>query len=381
LIATTYQFWSYLGVQANHFPFSDVKVITSSMDCYRNGLDPLYNNPCDPCTPMNYPRIWLSFTPFGIGDQHTFLIGILIDILFFLSLFSLIKRINALESAVYSLVVCSPSVMLAVERGNNDIIIFALLSIVIALSRRNTRLSSIASMFLVLAASFLKFYPIMAVIIFLKERPKVFAAVAGGLLMAFLVYCLATRDDMIQIFETKIGYILTYGAAVYVDGLIDGLNMAGLSVSPFIGHLFVWIAAGAIIIRCFQHSREWPLDARLDTEHLNSFRVGAGLFTGTFLLTNNIEYRLIFLIFTLPQLLAWGKVNDKFGALSIFTMLMIVIRCWGAIWANVIPLFLVTYLLKNITEWLIFGFFIYALFTTLPPWAKQKFPFAAYARA
>jgi hypothetical protein len=50
---------------------------------------------------------------------------------------------------------------------------------------------------------------------------------------------------------------------------------------------------------------------------LDSFRIGLWMFIGNFLLGNTYDYRLIFLIFSLPQLLIWTKTQGLLRTLSI----------------------------------------------------------------
>jgi hypothetical protein len=57
--------------------------------------------------------------------------------------------------------------------------------------------------------------------------------------------------------------------------------------------------------------------------------LGAGIYAGTFLLGNNWDYRLIFLLFTVPQLAEWTRQkNGFFTTLARITLGALIVSCW-----------------------------------------------------
>ncbi len=175
VLTKSYEFWSYFGVPARPRPFGDMRVITSGFECHRLGYDVIVENPCNPWpvfSQVNYPRIWMALAPLGLDQRHTIFIGIFFALMFFLMVFLIIRRLNYSEALIYSIVLCSPSVMLGVERGNNDLIIFVILSISLLLINSQKSIWRFLSYFAIMFAAILKLYPIFAFTVLLKEKKK-----------------------------------------------------------------------------------------------------------------------------------------------------------------------------------------------------------------
>jgi hypothetical protein len=52
-------------------------------------------------------------------------------------------------------------------------------------------------------------------------------------------------------------------------------------------------------------------DAAADQLHIDAFRMGASIYIGTYLLGSSFDYRLMFLLFTIPQLTQWLSNSDS----------------------------------------------------------------------
>ena len=66
---------------------------------------------------------------------------------------------------------------------------------------------------------------------------------------------------------------------------------------------------GAMILLCVllaARSRELQ-DFAADELHIDAFRIGASIYVGTYLLGSSFGYRLMFLLFTIPQLTPMAK--------------------------------------------------------------------------
>ncbi|PSB55567.1 hypothetical protein C7B61_21215, partial [filamentous cyanobacterium CCP1] len=169
--------WVFPGVPKMWPSFRDLRVITSGYECYRLGYEPRIDNPCDPYVPpmpMNYPKIWLALANLGIDQEQTALIGVIFGFLFFISTLLIIQRINYAEAAVYTLILCSPAVMLGIERGNNDLIIFTFLAASLLILNSQLKKRLLFSSSLILFSAFLKIFPILASVAFIRERRKKF---------------------------------------------------------------------------------------------------------------------------------------------------------------------------------------------------------------
>ena len=151
--------WHRLRVPAQTPTFFDMRSVTSAWECDRKGIDPLPSNPCDPHgRPANYPRLWLLPSRLGFGDSATVPLAVA-NALFFLAVAVVfVGRLRVWEGLVVALALCSPAVMLGVERGNVDLSVFAVLMVALMLFRRQAWMR-IVSHFLFLLAAMLKIFP------------------------------------------------------------------------------------------------------------------------------------------------------------------------------------------------------------------------------
>jgi hypothetical protein len=168
---------------------------------------------------------------------------------------------------------------------------------------------------------------------------------------------------------TPRNYWYSYGAFVYADFLTAVLKSAGASVHPAVFHGVMWGIAASVLAACgYVAIKKAPVGS-FDTSHIHGFRIGAGIYVGTFLVGNNFDYRLIFLLLAMPQLIAWGKEPGTLGYLSAGSLLLLVMRFWGEWWTAILfppSLAAVRYVLMQLTEWLLFAFYSYALIKTIP---------------
>ena len=113
--------------------------------------------------PENYPRVWMAASILGLGEDDTDPIGYVIAVAFFLAAIIVLPRRAPLGDAlIYGVALCSPAVMLGVERGNVDIALFSLIAAA-GLVMRRTRYGPPVASALILVAAVLKLFPIAAV--------------------------------------------------------------------------------------------------------------------------------------------------------------------------------------------------------------------------
>jgi len=293
------QFWAYLGVPSMSPSFADLRNITSALECYRQGFDPLINNPCDPWNrPMNYPRIWLGLSSLGLDQSHTFILGIFLAVLFYACIFFIVitKRLNVGDGLIYGLALCSPAVMLAVERGNNDMVIFIFLCISVFLIQKQR----ILPYFLILIASILKLYPILGIFIAIRENKRLFIIITSIMSTILFIYLMYIYKDIVLIntFIPRSAYI-SYGSRVIFDGMnvfFQKIPIIGSDGIPeFFRKTFSFIGILIVLVSAYWWAYKNRGLSVLNTEQIDSFRIGAIIYIGTFIIIgNNWDYRLIF---------------------------------------------------------------------------------------
>jgi hypothetical protein len=343
--------------------FADLRVITAGAECVRLGYDVLIENPCDPWQrQMNYPRVWSIPASWGLNQSHTVILGLLCGSLFFILTFITIEHLNYIEALFYALVLCSPSVMFAVERGNNDLIIFTLLAL--SLLTLKSRSSIWYSFFyiIMLLASILKLYPIFGLAGLYKEKPKSFASIFTTL-TGFGIYVVLNFESLKLVSKaTPRSSNLSYGGMVIFDTLfpnyLNGMKLPifvlSISIVFFIAYLLA--KSGSAL---YQNSYT------LTTNRIDAFLIGSSIYMGTFLIGNNWDYRLIFLLFTIPQMLSWLKDRSCLAPISGLVLMMVILTAWLSSCTNRV------YHLDELINWLLFLFFSYTFLLILPKRLKD----------
>jgi len=129
----------------------------------------------------------------------------------------------------------------------------------------------------------------------------------------------------------------------------------------------------AIAIGTFLASRK-KVVVSLNTDHLFSFRVGASLYLGSFLIGSNYDYKFIIFIFTIPQMLAWLKHSPGVRRITLLNILFILFTCWSVLLSHMMYWIIYTFIEESL-NWLIFSYYIFMLLNTLPLWLKKMLGF------
>jgi hypothetical protein len=282
-----------LGVPAMEQCFADVRPITGASVALEQGLDPLVSNPGDPWgRALNYPRIWLLPAMLGVGPQHSewFAFGLLAA--FAAGLLLLVPLAStAVLSGVLVLCLFSPVTWLAIERANSDVLLFALLAAAAWALARRPRAATI----LVGTAAALKLYPIFAAGSLLGLERRRAIRIGAALAMTFVVYLLWIRSDLAAIHANSLAWNrISYGITQLPDALSanTGWPRRGLLVGAC-GLVIATVAAA------LWAATRWRLPT-IPHHTLHAFRVGAGVFVGTFCLGSNFDYRLLCLLLVVP---------------------------------------------------------------------------------
>lgn len=334
--------WDKLGVPPMSPVFADLRGVTSAWECTRRGIDVVgLVNPCDPYDrPANWPRLWLVPAFLGLGQGSTFALGLVVNAIFLAAALAVVpSRARPAGIAVYGLALCSPAVMLAIERANVDILLFAIVVAAVLLLRRGLP-GAAASHVLLLLAAMLKLFPIFGAVVLFRQRPARRALGGIAVLVAFGVYALLTMDDIRRIARiVPQPHVMSYGirhVTEWINGRPDVFDPAR-APGGIMGDGFLWgrgLGVGLILLvlggaLCFR-GRLAP-KVRTDREDddasrdLDLFCAGAGIYVGTYVLFLNYDYRLVFLLLTVPALLRWAR---RRGVIAAVTLLALI----GALW-------------------------------------------------
>ncbi|MBV8480600.1 MAG: DUF2029 domain-containing protein [Actinobacteria bacterium] len=295
-------------------------------------------NPCDPLDrPANYPSIWLFPSHLGLGPGNTVALGVLTACLFFSAALVVIPRgSGACAGVIYALALCSPSVMLGVERGNADLLIFALIVLTATLLRRSGG-GAFVSPLLLLFAAILKLFPILAAPVLLRLPGRRGVVAFGAVILGFGVYALATLGTIREIQR------VVPQTSAYSYGIKPLGSWASNLFAAYRIHLgasaWDWIFVGIAIVAAMA-MQPWlwvrlraTVDKSPDLRDLDFFVMGALIYVTTFSLFESFEYRLVFVLLTIPQMLRWTRARRALGFAGV---VLVQLTLWlGAPWFGV----------------------------------------------
>ncbi len=364
----------FLNIPIMYPHFADLRVITSGLETVKLGIDPLIDNPSDPWKrPLNYPRIWQYLSIFNINSNHTIAIGIFLIFLFFINVVIIYKKPNTKLIIIILLLLLSPTILLALERGNIDIIMLFLITLSVIFINRN----KFISVFFILTAFILKLFPIFGSALILKFKEKKFKNYLLIIFLFSLAYTILTFSELKIIkLSTPEDWYNSYGMKVFITYLKQ-TNITVFQKTYFIPYILVTVILIISVITLIKKRGLLFPEVILEDMNLDFFRVGASIFLGIFILGNNYSYRLIFLILLIPQLYIWTEekksVLSKVSKLTIFLILV-------CLWFIYIEKYLVQLnsdwllilIIKDIFIWSLFGLLILLFIHTLPEWFKNK---------
>jgi hypothetical protein len=307
--------WHVLGVPNLQIPFGDLRSVTAAWECTRKGIAVMAANPCDPYhRSANFPGIWMAPSHVGLGVGDTVWLGCALVAAFLIAAVAVLpSSARSVDAVVYGAAVCSPAVMLGVERGNVDIVLFALVVLAVILYRRSDRQPWGHA--LILFAAILKLFPIFAAGVLLRQRSKRSLIALGVVLAAFAIYCLAILGELRTIWRvTPQPTEYAYGVRIFSEWIGNA-------------HLRVWdvgvIVLVLIAMVVARRRLQEPLEdgdpaARRD---LDLFVAGAGVYVLSYALFLSYEYRLAFVLLTVPLLLRWTHERRLLGVIPLAALL------------------------------------------------------------
>jgi len=287
-------------------PFNDLQVLWNGIAAHAGGVDPLLSNEM----PYNYPRIWLMtarvelhqvpLVPAALGLEAAFLI---------FSLWILRARTRR-EAIIVALLLVSPAVLLVLERGNTELVVFMLVFGSLAWAPRpDAPVRGTVAAVAMLVAGMLKLYPAITLAggaVFSRgARRGLFVAALAG----FALYGVTHVPELRLVSQKSLrDYHASYGSNVLATGFRNHFFEETWSpdslrrfdrVAPAVG-------LGFYLALLFVASRRgWRKHAAFaavecDDRTLAWFWSGALIYCGSFALGNSFVYRLIFLLPCLP---------------------------------------------------------------------------------
>ena len=321
---------NYLG-----YPFLDLHGVLSYAEGYKLGwnLRTLESNPLDFLKRgyTTYPNLWYSvLAGLGVTRQHEIPLALMINAGFLSFLLFLLYPRSWMDVLIGFLVICSPGALLAMERGNNDLIIFLLLAIVPLCMEWRSRVGLPLAWTVLLFATALKYYPVIGYILFVKKlkQLRLLFWYAFAAIFAVSAYFAINVEEFLLVprnlrVHTDPLDVFTFGA----KGFFYFINYEReyLRVSVFLGFLAVF--GGAVFFAKKTDSSLPPSSQWRE----NYFLLGVAISAFAFFMISSFDYRTIFLLFTLPYLLDLGKDSGEANPLRIVARVLttfLIIMLW-----------------------------------------------------
>jgi hypothetical protein len=309
---------------------------------------------------MNYPRIWLLIgSLLHLHYQYSTPLGTGLAVLFFATCLLVVGRLNLAEGITFGILLCSPPIMLGVERGNIDLLAFILLGVALTALANEQFSWRCLSYCLVFIAGILKLYPACGLVLCCREKPRQLLWIAVSFVFAFGLYLALTYHDLQLINAgTRRSFLASYGSRVLFDRLLGH----HLPRSEFQAWIAVGVASLLALFVAYSLIR-----IQIPAEAKDSLRLGSTLYVATFLLGNNWNYRLIMLLFTVPGIFA--ALRDKrsliIGVLLLVTIMSMLLLSTSVYTGNV--LFYIKEAIAWMTFVLLLGVVIRLLVESLSP--------------
>ncbi len=318
--------WGRLGVGPLRYRFGDLRNLTSAWECVREHIHVQTTNPCDPDNrPADYPGILLLPAHLGLGPGDTIALGWSLFAVYLTAAVAVIPaRARISAAALYALVLCSPAAMLGVERGNIDLTLFSLIVLSVLVAQRGRRGRALSAA-LVLLAGVMKLFPVLAAGFLGRGGSRRALATVAAVLVAFAAYAVVIHHQLQQINallpqSNKYSYGLRR-VSEWVSAGLEGHSARSGSLPSWDVLLALAIAAAAWFSARRARATIRSDGATAAERDLDLFWAGACVYVGSYILARNYDYRLVFLLPTVPQLARWASGRSKLAYLTIAALL------------------------------------------------------------
>lgn len=303
-----------------HYPFIDMKIIFTAIDCARHGVDVFLLNTCMFGQWYSYSPIVLKAGVLPFGPEDRTWLGIILGISFLIAQSALPPCRSWKECWIRSLATISTAVVFGVERAASDLPIFLIVLASIMLLQRASRIRFVSYALLVFAA-FLKYFPAVLMLLAARERFRTAFWIAAVTIFAALILLAPSMHETGQALamapagfpysdffgarNLPLGFTLIAAGSLPLTDIEMArlpLSLLGQIVMALLLLFSVWI-----IWRCLKIDSERLM--LLQPAEINFLIAGSIVMACCFLVSQNISYRAIFLLMTLPGLFIFARVD------------------------------------------------------------------------
>lgn len=333
--------WNRIHIPANSPLFSDTRGFTHAIDCVIHGQNPYTVSSFDPWHRLyNYPPVWLLARHLGISSGSSNLIGFLFAIAGISAYLFLFNARTLLSGMIVFFALASHCVLLSIERGNTDQMVFFLLVFGIFFIHRQSpeHLSRLTAVLIILL-TILKIYPIAAVTVLLQRRRGWLAAtLTAGTAIGALLFT-SGRALSFVIANTPRDADMSFGSFPFLYSVtrhtmqsISSVILQHRAVAPLTA---LFLCSVCLLVGAKMHDRLHRVLPPLDSDQTRGAIAIAclSIFCFAFIAGSSYDYRLIYL----TGALAWLVEDIDKGNIrrSLPAALLILILLWKPFWLSI----------------------------------------------
>ena len=299
------EFWGALKIPGNNVPFSDYKAHLSFLKCQELGIV-ISKQECTLISSGNarintHPSIWVYLFSL-LNLKNPLVYNISIVTLFTLYFFILIKLFRTYQNNLSKLVLLifffSTTNFILIERLATDLVIFLIVYFIL-----NTK-NKIFQSLLIFVGFILKYYPIFLITLLTERKKYIFTFLTC--LMAFISLFYIKEIQLVNKNIVEMALPIAYGSRTMLKAFyhlsleynffLNDENMnffRNLTVLSFFMYTLFLVIAG--------YNNKYLMNTKYKLDKY--FLAGASIYVGTFIIGANVDYRLIFLIFTIPYVI------------------------------------------------------------------------------
>ena len=300
-------FWGTLKIPGNGVPFSDYKAHLLFLQCHELGID-INNQECTLIPNGNakintHPRIWIYlFSLLNLKDPLFYNISIvtLFSLYFYVLIKIFLNLENKLSKIAFIVFLFSTTNFILIERLATDLIIFLLVYFTLNFK------SKIIKSILIFIGFILKYYPIFLASLLIEK--KKYLAIFIMSMVAFIYLFYLKEIQLVNKNIVEMALPIAYGSrtmlkAFYHLSLEYGffINDNNLNFFRYIT-VFVFFVY-SILLLIVGYKKDTLHEAKHKRELDKHFLAGASIYVGTYIIGANVDYRLVFLIFTIPHII------------------------------------------------------------------------------
>lgn len=368
---------SAVGAVPMKSPYGDYKVIASAIQYYEQGGNPYETGEFDfEGRKYNYPAYWLKFPALGLEDEQMKYMYLLFATLFSLGVMLVFWRDKSVAWYGFLPFVFSPPVFLLLERCNYEMVVFFLVVLAIWICCRNDRLSSgwVGGLLLYLA-TVLKVFPVFGFLVFVRgswKRTFMFLIPFAILSAGYFAY---SREYIKMVHEnTPWSLYISFGINVIPNNLAEWISKDSVMLPVYL-LAFAWVVAAGFIIYGYMGARQpWPIHNKLGYDAF-LFRGSAAIFIAVYLMGSNFDYRLIFLIPTLPFVFRMLREDTSGKKSHVLYLVCLFLAMWvneaNLLWRLNAPVRSTIIIINELICWGLLFYCIQMQFKLLPDYLRQ----------